>query len=59
MGFLTAELEMLAAVMGNSQGIGSAMSIQAAAIHQIFVAVLGVRQTSYAATEAANAITAG
>jgi PE family len=36
-----------------------AVSAQAAAIHQSFVSTLGTSATSYAATEAANAISAG
>ncbi len=36
-----------------------AISAQAEAIHQQFVSTLGMSATSYAATEAANAITAG
>jgi PE family len=35
------------------------MSAQADAIHQLFVSTLGTSATSYAATEAANAIAAG
>jgi hypothetical protein len=36
-----------------------AVSAQAEAIHQLFVSTLGTSATSYAATEAANAIAAG
>jgi hypothetical protein len=36
-----------------------AVSAQAEAIHQLFVSTLGTSATSYAATEAANAISAG
>jgi hypothetical protein len=36
-----------------------AISAQAEAIHQLFVSTLGTSATSYAATEAANAIAAG
>ena len=36
-----------------------AISAQAAAIHEMFVNTLGVSASSYAATEAANAIAAG
>jgi len=36
-----------------------AVSAQAEAIHQLFVSTLGTSATSYAATEAANAIVAG
>ena len=36
-----------------------AVSAQAEAIHQLFVSTLGSSATSYAATEAANAIAAG
>jgi hypothetical protein len=36
-----------------------AVSAQAEAIHQLFVSTLGSSATSYAATEAANAISAG
>jgi len=36
-----------------------AISAQAEAIHQLFVSTLGTSATSYAATEAANAISAG
>jgi PE family len=36
-----------------------AISAQADAIHQLFVSTLGTSATSYAATEAANAIAAG
>jgi PE family len=36
-----------------------AVSTQAEAIHQLFVSTLGTSATSYAATEAANAIAAG
>jgi PE family len=36
-----------------------AVSAQAAAIHQLFVGTLGMSATSYAATEAANAVAAG
>ena len=36
-----------------------AVSAQAVAIHQLFVSTLGTSATSYAATEAANAISAG
>jgi len=36
-----------------------AISAQAEAIHQLFVSTLGTSATSYAATEAANAIVAG
>jgi hypothetical protein len=36
-----------------------AISAQAEAIHQIFVSTLGTSATSYAATEAANAIATG
>lgn len=36
-----------------------AVSAQAEAIHQLFVGTLGTSATSYAATEAANAISAG
>ncbi|MGC1740699.1 PE family protein, partial [Mycobacterium sp.] len=36
-----------------------AISAQAEAIHQSFVSTLGTSATSYAATEATNAITAG
>ena len=36
-----------------------AVSAQAEAIHQLFVNTLGTSATSYAATEAANAIAAG
>ena len=35
-----------------------AVSAQAEAIHQLFVSTLGTSATSYAATEAANAISA-
>jgi len=36
-----------------------AISAQAEAIHQLFVSTLGTSATSYAATEAANAVAAG
>jgi hypothetical protein len=36
-----------------------AVSAQAEAIHQLFVGTLGISATSYAATETANAISAG
>ena len=36
-----------------------AISVQAAAIHDMFVNTLGVSASSYAATEAANAVGAG
>ena len=36
-----------------------AVSAQAEAIHQLFVSTLGTSATSYAATEAANAIASG
>jgi hypothetical protein len=36
-----------------------AVSAQAQAIHQLFVSTLGTSATSYATTEAANAISAG
>jgi hypothetical protein len=36
-----------------------AVSAQAEAIHQLFVSTLGTSATSYAATEAANAVAAG
>jgi hypothetical protein len=36
-----------------------AVSAQAEAIHQLFVSTLGTSATSYAATEAANALAAG
>jgi hypothetical protein len=36
-----------------------AVSAQAEAIHQLFVSTLGSSATSYAATEAANAVAAG
>ena len=36
-----------------------AVSAQAEAIHQLFVSTLGASATSYAATEAANAVAAG
>ena len=36
-----------------------AISTQADAIHQLFVSTLGTSATSYAVTEAANAMTAG
>jgi hypothetical protein len=36
-----------------------AVSAQAEAIHQLFVSTLGTSATSYAATETANAISAG
>ncbi|MBV8182583.1 MAG: PE family protein [Mycobacterium sp.] len=39
--------------------IYQAVSAQAEAIHQLFVSTLGTSATSYAATEAANAIAAG
>ncbi|AKN18015.1 PE family protein [Mycobacterium haemophilum] len=40
-------------------GVYQAVSAQAAAIHQQFVATMGASSGSYAATEAANAIAAG
>jgi hypothetical protein len=39
--------------------MNQAISAQADAIHQLFVSTLGTSATSYAATEAANAIAAG
>jgi PE family len=39
--------------------IYQAVSAQAEAIHQLFVSTLGTSATSYAATEAANAVAAG
>jgi microcystin-dependent protein len=36
-----------------------AVSAQAAAIHQVFAAIMGASASSYAATEAANATAAG
>jgi PE family len=74
MSYVTTQPEALTAAAGTLQGIGSALtaaqfaahaqmyqavSAQAAAIHELFVHTLGLSSGSYAATEAANAASAG
>jgi hypothetical protein len=59
MSLVTTQPAALAAAAGSLQGIGSALSAQAAAIHEQSVSTLGISSGSYAATEAANAAAAG
>jgi hypothetical protein len=65
MSFVTTQPEALHAAAGNLQGIGADMSAhqaasaRASAIHQVFVSTLSAGGESYAATEAANAVTTG
>jgi hypothetical protein len=58
MSFMKIQPDMLAAADGDLSLIGSAVSADnAAAVHSKFVSTLGASATSYAAAEAANAIT--
>ena len=54
------EVSVLTAAHFAAHGVSyQAVSAQAAAVHEMFVTTLGTSAGSYAATEAANAITAG
>ncbi|HUH68215.1 MAG TPA: PE family protein [Mycobacterium sp.] len=54
------EVSVLTAAQFAAQGVRyQAISAQAAAIHELFVTTLATSAGSYAATEVANAITAG